>query len=228
MGSILVIVKICGNTCAEDILMADGAGADFVGVVVEVSTSKRAVSRDKAREFFKLSTRAKKVMLLCNHRGEEALAIQEAVGAQIVHLTGEESPAMVKELLLRMPSLEIFKSVHLPSGEKKKADIKELVERAHEYRSAGVALLVVDASDPSRKLYGGTGKTVNWDIAREFVALSPLPVLLAGGITPENVCEAIEKVKPYGIDLASGVESAPGKKDPAKIKLLFENIQKCY
>lgn len=208
--------------------MADGAGADFVGVVVEVSASKRSVSRNRASELFKLSTRAKKVMLLCNHSVKEMLAIQEAVGAQLVHLTGEESPAMVKELLLRIPSLGIFKSVHLPSGEKKKADIGELVERAHEYKSAGVTLLVVDASDPSRKLYGGTGKTVNWEIAREFVALSPLPVLLAGGINPENVCEAIEKVKPYGIDLASGVESAPGKKDPAKIKLLFENIRKCH
>lgn len=226
MGCICVIVKICGNTNAEDILAADSAGADFIGVVVEVPASKRSVTREHARELFKLTTRAQKVVLLCNHNIDEALAIRDFVGAAVIHLTGEEPPAMVDELLSKAPPVKILKSIHLPAGEGRETNIAGLLDKAHDYKSAGASLIVLDASDPARKLYGGTGKTVNWDIAREFTALSPLPVLLAGGITPENVRDAIEKVNPYGVDMASGVESAPGKKDPDKIRLLFENIRK--
>lgn len=222
-----MVVKICGNTNLEDVIMADKAGADFIGVVVEVSASRRSVSRQVAKELFKTSTIARKVMLLCNHSVDEALTIQNEVRTEIVHLTGDESPLTVKEILSRNPSLKIFKSLHLPAGGVEKADIKKLIEKAHDYKFAGASLIVLDASDPARNLFGGTGKRVDWDSAREFTVLSPLPVLLAGGITPENVCEAIKKVKPYGVDLASGVESEPGKKDPAKIKLLFDNIQKC-
>ena len=99
------------------------------------------------------------------------------------------------------------------------------IEKIKSYALAGAHYIVLDTSDPARKIYGGTGKRSDWGAAAEVVASSALPVLLAGGITPENVAEAIGRVRPHGIDLASGVEEKVGIKDPAKIKLLFERLR---
>ena len=81
-------------------------------------------------------------------------------------------------------------------------------------------LILVDAHDPSR--YGGTGRTVNWNSAREIAATRK--TILSGGLNPENIARAVETVRPYGVDTSSGVESAPGVKDAARLKLFFEAL----
>ena len=72
--------------------------------------------------------------------------------------------------------------------------------------------------------YGGTGKAIDWDFAAEVVKACPKPVILAGGLTPDNVVEAVRKVRPFAVDVSTGVESEPGKKDPAKLKAFFAAI----
>jgi len=90
------------------------------------------------------------------------------------------------------------------------------------FTGSGVSAFLLDAFDP--ELIGGTGKTIDWAVAREAKKFGP--VILAGGLTPENVGEAIRQVKPFAVDVASGVESAPGKKDPAKLRAFFAAVER--
>jgi len=90
------------------------------------------------------------------------------------------------------------------------------------FTASGVSAFLLDAFDP--ELIGGTGRTIDWALAREAKKFGP--VILAGGLTPENVGEAIRRVKPFAVDVASGVESAPGKKDPAKLRAFFAAVEK--
>ena len=90
------------------------------------------------------------------------------------------------------------------------------------FTGSGVSAFLLDAFDP--ELIGGTGKTIDWAVAREAKKYGP--VILAGGLTPENVGEAIRQVKPFAVDVASGVESAPGKKDPAKLRAFFAAVER--
>jgi phosphoribosylanthranilate isomerase len=85
-----------------------------------------------------------------------------------------------------------------------------------------VEAFVIDSGTTTRP--GGTGQTADWGAAAEFVAASPRPVLLAGGLTPENVAQAVNRVRPWGVDVASGVESAPGRKDAARMR---EFVNRC-
>lgn len=221
-----MIVKICGNTRREDLIAADEAGADMLGVVVEVPASKRSQSRESAVELFATSTKAAKAMLLCNHSDEDTFTLLELIKPDILHLTGEETSELVKKVKQSFAG-KILKSVHLPASGEGTVDTKGLLASIKIFADAGVDLIVLDASDPSRKLYGGTGSCCDWDAASIIVKQSPLPVLLAGGINPDNVCEAIGRVHPYGVDMASGVEKAPGIKDASKINQLFVNIREC-
>jgi len=91
-----------------------------------------------------------------------------------------------------------------------------------QFAASPVSAFLLDAFDP--ELIGGTGKTIDWAVAREAKKYGP--VILAGGLTPENVGEAIRQVKPFAVDVASGVESAPGKKDPAKLRAFFAAVEK--
>jgi len=99
--------------------------------------------------------------------------------------------------------------------------IRDRIE-PEQFAVPGVSAFLLDAFDP--ELIGGTGKTIDWAVAREAKKFGP--VILAGGLTPENVGEAIWQVKPFAVDVASGVESAPGKKDPAKLRAFFAAVEK--
>ena len=109
-------------------------------------------------------------------------------------------------------------------------DLDELKEAIRSHEQAKADLIIIDtmslAADGSVSRYGGTGKVGDWDIARELVASTQTPVFLAGGINPDNVREAIRKVDPYGVDLATGVESSKCNRDPEKVKKLVEEVRK--
>ena len=98
-----------------------------------------------------------------------------------------------------------------------------LVEHINNYKNAGADTIVLDTLVSKKK--GGTGQTCDWDTAERLVKDIDMPLFLAGGINPENVCAAVRKVRPYGIDLSSGVEKAPAQKDPQKIRALVNNIK---
>ena len=217
-------VKVCGNTRIEDVRAADEAGANFVGVVVEVASSPRSVSADVARDLLHAARRAIRAMLTLNPSSERMRELVEFLNPDVVHLTGEESPSVLGDLRNYFKG-QIFKSIHLPPAGQKTPPIEKAKELIQKYADAGADAVVVDTRDASRGLFGGTGRVSDWDAAAAIAAASPLPVFLAGGINISNVEEAIKVVQPYGVDLASGLECAIGQKDHQLIRTFIDKVK---
>jgi phosphoribosylanthranilate isomerase len=192
-----VKIKICGITRLEDALLAAELGAWAVGFILEPS-SPRAISHERASELARALPKALvKVGVVVNP--DPAALAPGALDRFQFH--GEEPAA----LCARSP-LPWFKVV------RSDAEIES-------YGSA--EFLMVDAASGSAR--GGTGTVADWSFARRVAARAP--TLLAGGLTPENVAEAIARVSPAGIDASSGLESTPGKKDPEKLRRFFAAVR---
>ena len=217
-------VKICGITSIHDARLAADAGADYIGVLVDVAISERTRTAAQAAEIATESP-IPTVILLYNRSTSDIQEIVSQVQPFAVQLLGQESPQQVEELN-REGACEFWKSVYLPAGSPKNVDIPAVRAEMQAYRDAGADFLLFDSVDMSleKPRYGGTGKTCDWNVAGELITESPLPVFFAGGIRPENVKAAIETIRPHGIDLCSGVEASKGVKDPLKLERLMEQI----
>ena len=218
-------VKICGITSIHDAQLAADAGADYIGVLVDVAVSERTRSATQAAEIASKSP-IPTVILLYNRSTSDIQEIVSHVQPFAVQLLGQESPQQV-EKLTRTGACEFWKSVYLPAGSPENVDIPAVQEEMLAYRDAGADFLLFDSVDMSleKPRYGGTGKTCDWNVAAGLIAKSPLPVFFAGGIRPENVKAAIETIRPHGIDLCSGVEASKGIKDPSKLERLMQQVE---
>jgi phosphoribosylanthranilate isomerase len=196
-----VRVKICGVRTVTDALLAARAGADAVGVNFW-PRSKRCVDVETARAIaLALPPLVTIVGVFVNQPGDEVRRIAARARLGAVQLHGDEPPQACLGF-----DVPVWKALRLASP----------LPLAWLDEWEGVQGFVVDAPVLSASGgYGGTGQTCDWDVAREAAARAP--VLLAGGLGPENVADAIRAVRPWGVDVASGVESAPGVKDPEKV-----------
>jgi len=194
-----MFVKVCGVTRLDDAYAAVEAGASAVGFVFWPH-SPRFVDPYRARAIAaRLPPFVTAVGLFVNQPVGYVNGVASLVRLGAVQLHGDETP-------------EFAASIAAPV-------IKALaVERAGGW-PAGTTLLL-DAHDPVKR--GGTGRVIDWSAAAAVAARRR--VLLAGGLTPENIADAIARVRPFGVDVSSGVERAPGIKDPARIRALFEAI----
>jgi phosphoribosylanthranilate isomerase len=193
----MVRVKICGITNPEDALMAVDAGADALGFVFH-EKSPRFITPDKAAEIIReLPPFVTTVGLFVNPDIGFVNSTTDRCGLDIVQLHGEETADFCSRVNRRV--VKVFRIRN-----------EESLVAIKDYRVSGFLL---DAY--SAEAYGGTGKTFNWDFARDAKKFGP--VVLAGGLTPENVMQAVEHVMPYAVDVSSGVEAAPGKKDSCKV-----------
>ena len=218
-------VKICGITSIHDARLAADAGADYVGVLVDVAVSERTRSAAQASEIANGSP-IPTVLLLYNRTTSDIQEIVSQVRPFAVQLLGQEQPQQVEELKDTV-SCQLWKSVYLPAGSPENVDMPTVQVEMQAYRDAGADFLLFDSVDMSleKPRYGGTGKTCDWNVAAELITDSPLPVFFAGGIRPENVKAAIETIRPHGIDLCSGVEASKGIKDPNKLERLMEQVK---
>jgi phosphoribosylanthranilate isomerase len=205
-----MIVKICGITTVEDALTAASAGADFIGLNF-YAASPRAVACEQARKIARaLPAGVEAVGLFVN---AEQLEIQNhcrRAGIRTVQLHGDEPPELVAEL-------EEFAVIRaFRCGNDGLGPLAEYLQRCG--RSGRIPdYVLIDARRAGR--YGGTGQSPPWDVvARDYRRGMWPPLLLAGGLTPANVAEAIARVRPWGVDTASGVESAPGRKDAEMVR----------
>jgi phosphoribosylanthranilate isomerase len=209
-----VFVKICGITRPEDADLAVELGASALGFIFWPG-SPRYISHESAAEIVRRNAgRVQSVGVFVDQPPEEVMHIMDVVGLDIAQLHGSESPEYCRQILQRAaPSPEgrrqVIKAIGLQDGGPPMLDQYD----------AGM-LILIDAHDPSR--YGGTGRTVNWNSARGIAAARK--TILSGGLNPENIVRAVETVRPYGVDASSGVESAPGVKDAARLKLFFEAL----
>jgi phosphoribosylanthranilate isomerase len=197
-----MFIKICGITRLEDAQAAVECGADALGFVFWPQ-SPRLVDTERVRTIVAaLRGSVAFVGVFVNQPVEEVNDVAKRAGLTMVQLHGDERPSYAKTL-----SLPVIKSVTLETSIRFDEWPREV-------------LWLIDAHDPEHR--GGTGKLANWTKASALAA--ERRVLLAGGLTPANVAGAVAQVRPYGIDVSSGVESEPGIKDRALLEALFENI----
>ena len=206
-------VKICGITNLEDAQAVAKAGADLIGFNF-YSKSPRFIEPERARDIaagLRADGRAPKMVgVFVNKSLEQVRAIIELVKFDFVQLHGTESASMVREL-------RACKSLRPRNMEEANAAVAEYSSAA----KGNAPAFIVDAYDP--KQFGGTGTRADWDIAAMIA--QQYPILLAGGLSSENVSDAIRSVRPWGVDVASGVERAPGLKDHAKVRAFIENAK---
>jgi phosphoribosylanthranilate isomerase len=203
----MVRVKICGITNARDAHAACDLGADLLGFNL-YEGSKRAVAPATAWEIRRgLPAEIQAVGIFVNWQPEAVLALASALQLSAVQLHGDESPADAEVCAQKISVIKAF-----CVGE----DFS--LAALGKFRHASHFLL--DAARTSQ--YGGTGRRTDRDVARR--AAASRPIILAGGLTPENVAEAIRFVRPYAVDVASGVESRPGKKDHGKMREFFAEV----
>ena len=201
---ITVKIKICGITNLEDALAAIDMGADILGFNF-YRPSPRYIEPNVAEAIIKkLPAFVDTAGVFVNANSQDIRKLTNPGLLSWVQFHGDEPPEFCAQF--NAWSLRTIKALRIRSAE----DIKH----AQDFQTFSV---LFDAYDS--KLYGGTGKTFDWSLAKEF----PQRVFLAGGINPDNVVEAL-KVEVYGIDICSGIESEPGKKDHKKMKQLFDNI----
>ena len=216
-------VKICGQTTLADCEMSVRAGADFLGVVVNVDWSARSRTLDEATPIFeKFSDRT--FLLTFNEKVDESYeAMVKKLDPYALQLTGQETPAQVKATK-KLTEKPLFKSIHLhpedSGGDDDPAIVIELVKL---YINAGADGFILDTASGGK--YGGTGKKSNWEKAAMIIEAVDAPVFLAGGVSPDNVAKAITIPGVYGLDMASGVESSKGVKSEEMLQRLFNVIR---
>jgi phosphoribosylanthranilate isomerase len=199
-------VKICGITNKEDALCAAGCGAAALGFIF-YRPSPRYIKPSDARKIAGvLPDDLVKVGVFVNEKPEEIKRIVEYCALDMIQLHGDESPEFCREF----PSAHVIKAVEL----KNEADFVYA-------KSYHVGAILVDSRHAG--LYGGTGKKANWDLACRIKNKKPL--ILSGGLNEKNVAEALKVVAPAALDINSGVESEPGKKDHTKLARIFDIIR---
>ncbi|HTX12685.1 MAG TPA: phosphoribosylanthranilate isomerase [Solirubrobacteraceae bacterium] len=202
-------IKFCGITRLDDAELAVSAGAWAIGLIFWPG-SRRRCELDAAAEIAgTVKRRAEVAGVFVNATLDHVAATAEAVGLTMLQLHGDEGPAYCSEAA-RRTGCKVIKAVRVRSG----ADVRALAAFHTDYHlldsyTAGVP--------------GGTGETFAWEMARTH--RGRIPVILSGGLNPDNVADGIAAVHPYAVDVASGVELSPGRKDPAKLTAFAEAVR---
>lgn len=199
-------IKICGIKTVQDALAAMSAGANLIGFNF-YPKSPRYIDVGTCRDIMFVMRKYGHVAyvgVFVNSSVEEIYATMETCGLAFAQLHGDESPEMLKALDGK--AFKAFRGIPV--------NVEGFIRRE-------APTLLVDAA--VKGVYGGSGVTADWSAAGELAKKYPL--LLAGGLTPENVAEAVRQVRPWGVDVASGVESEPGKKDASKMKAFVRAVQ---
>jgi len=202
-------IKICGITNAQDAEAAVTAGADALGFVFYTQSPRCIEPAVAKRIIAQLPPFVLPVGVFVNHDRDTILKVFDECGLALAQLHGEETPTFCESL-----GRPVLRALRL-------RDRGSLLALAEYKGRMGVRGFVVDAF--STKAYGGTGQTGDWFLAREVAHAAP--ILLAGGLTPNNVQEAIRQVQPYGVDVSSGVEEHPGQKNHEMIRAFTQAVR---
>ncbi len=204
----MVRVKICGITNWTDARLAADAGADALGFNF-YKPSPRFIAPDDARRIVgRLPRRVQAVGIFVNAAPAAVLRIARNVDVEILQLHGEESPDAVRALAEFYPVIKAFR-------------VRRGFRPSRLGRYHAAAAFLLDGFEPNRR--GGTGKTFDWRLARRAKRYGP--IILAGGLAPANVGQAIREVAPFAIDVCGGVEASPGKKDPVRLRELMRAVE---
>jgi phosphoribosylanthranilate isomerase len=195
-------IKLCGITTPDDAEHAVALGVWAIGLNFWPQSRRRANPAVAAEIAAAVKRRVEVVGVFVNPTLEHVAGTAEAVGLTMIQLHGDEGPSFCGETA-RRTGCKVIKAARVHSG----ADIQALAAFHVDYH-------LLDSHVAGQR--GGTGETFAWELARTH--RGRVPLILSGGLTPENVAEAIAAVRPFAVDVASGVESAPGRKDPGKVE----------
>jgi phosphoribosylanthranilate isomerase len=201
-------IKLCGITTREDAEHAAALGVWAIGLNFWPRSARRCDPDTAVEIGAALKRRVEVVGVFVNPTLERVAATAEAVGLTMVQLHGDEGPSFCAEVS-RRTGCRVIKAARVHSG----ADIQALATFHVDYH-------LLDSHVPGQR--GGTGETFAWELARTH--RGRIPVILSGGLTPENLAGAIAAVRPFAVDVASGVESSPGHKDPAKVEAFVSTV----
>jgi len=206
----MIQVKLCGMTRPEDARVAEAAGADAIGLIF--APSPRQVTAQQAKQISReLGPFIARVGVFVDAPLDKIAAVLDHVHLDVLQLHGSETPEEVEAL--RSLGRRLIKSVRVKDAAS--------LSRLDEYP---VDTFLLDSYIPG--MPGGTGHTFDWSLATEIARRHR--IILAGGLTPDNVANAIQAVRPFGLDAASGVETSPGVKDPGKMQQFIARARSSY
>jgi phosphoribosylanthranilate isomerase len=211
----IVRVKICGLTREEDLTVAVNMGADAVGFLVGVPESPRNLTLKRAKKLLsKVPVFVDKIVVTPPKSIEWLLELNNMLKPSAIQIHGKKTLDSNK-IRDSIKDTMLIKTIYVTENSLNKKTIKDLKK---------FDAILLDSF--SKNQYGGTGKVHDWKLSRQIKeALEPIPIILAGGLTPNNIKEAILTVKPYAVDVASGIEISPGIKDHKKIRAFIENAK---
>ncbi len=209
-------VKICGMKRKEDIITACYEGADalgfIIGAVYKTPDEISITELEKLIEYIPPLVAPVIVTHLVNPLS--IISIAQKTHVRTFQLQGDVSPDDIKDIKKKLPYLTIIKAIHVTD--------EHSIHIAKQYEKVADILLLDSRTDDR---IGGTGLTHDWSISRKIVKSVSVPVFLAGGLTPENVKQAIQIVQPYGVDVNTGTKNSNGFKDPEKVRLFIKNAK---
>jgi phosphoribosylanthranilate isomerase len=209
-----VKVKICGITSNEDLVTAVRAGADAVGFVVNVPSSPRNITIENAEKLMKNTpVFVKNVVVTVPKRLGELVEIYERLRPDVLQIHGHNlSDSVIRE---KLANTRLIRGIQVKSD----YAVDEAVKAANTFDA-----VLVDSFVPGK--FGGTGEVHDWELSKRVKEkVHPKPLILAGGLNPENVQDAVRVVKPYAVDVSSGVETKPGIKDSKKVFEFIKNAK---
>lgn len=212
----MTLVKICGIRSIEDALAAAAAGADILGFHVGLIGARAPLEAESvAKIIAKLPAGVSSVMVTSITEPNELIKLARATGAKILQLYGDATPETILKVKKALP-VQVWKVLNVSN--------EGSIAEARKYEGSADAI-ALDTLNKETGVRGGTGKTHDWNISRKIVESISIPVILAGGLNPENVAEAIKIVQSYGVDVNSGVSNPDGTKDIAKVKSFVERAK---
>lgn len=215
----MVRVKICGITNLEDALVAVQAGADFLGFIFYPPSQRKIEAREAQTIVSHLRTRADCPILVGVFVDETAAAmakVLDSVDLDLAQLSGNEVPSLIGEPTSPLYGRS-YKALKPTSYAEAEADLEWYLPPVQQSPS-----ILIDAYHPT--MPGGTGETSDWAISARLAEQTP-GLMLAGGLNAKNVAAAVHQVRPFGVDVASGVEASPGKKDADRVRAFIQQAK---
>lgn len=217
------LIQVAGVIDQAEADLLIGAGVKFLGFPLRLPVNKEDLSEVEAGAIIRnLPPGVHGILITYLDQAEEIVAFCEELGAGAVQLHGDVRSNELERLKQLRPDLVVFKSLVI--GVHAQSELQGIVQQSASWIDA----FITDTFDPKTGASGATGKVHDWELSRQLVELSPKPVILAGGLNPENVCEAIEAVRPAGVDSHTGLEAGDGRKDLAMVERFVQESRKGF
>ena len=217
------IIQIAGIKNYDEAKMLFSAGADLVGLPLRLPEGGEDITESEAREIIKRTGKIDKFTLITYLQNPtEIVDLSNFLAINKVQIHAEVCPKIIEQLKQKNPALKIIKSLIIKQDNLNQ--IENYINKTYEF----VDLYITDTYDKRTGAIGATGQTHNWQIDKQIVEVSPRPVILAGGLKPENVKNAILTIQPAGVDAHTGLEDKKGRKSPQLVQKFIKEVRAAY